>query len=164
MKFKKYTSAGHLYLSGIPLMNQGRRGYGASAMLGGIMAFYGYPVDSHRLGDLTNTESRYFENDPCGSKYADIIRASRRICAGTPFRLHQIGKKGDPSFEDIRDTIDAGNPIIWLVPGEIRMITGFYPDSREIVYRDARSDSFESMTMSWEDFDKLPQQMWVLTR
>ncbi len=162
MKVKHWSSGGHLFLQGVPMVNQGNRGYCASATLARVLQFYGYPVNMHQLADLSQTAAQYSENERGGTSYKNIIAATRRFCAGTPYRMHQIGSRASSRYDDIYTSIDEGLPILWLVPGHMRLIIGVHPSSHEIVYTDSWGSGHEFKTMGWDQFEAYNQQMWVI--
>jgi hypothetical protein len=159
---KKRSPAGHIYISGIPMINQGNKGYCAPATLTRLTKFLGYNVDLHQLADITETKAQYQETDSGGAYASDIISATRRIFSSTPYRLRQIGLQQDDHYEAIRLSIDSDQPIIWMVPGHMRLIIGYHPRTREIVYSDSWGSGHEFKTMDWNDYMKYNEQMWVL--
>ena len=158
MKVRKYTPQGDLFLGGIPFMPGAGRQYGPYAALACAMAYYGYPIDIRKSGISD------FESTSYGTDYKDLMQTSNRFFSGTPLHLFPLGNRKHPSFEDIRDTIDTGNPILFSGPGGMRLITGFHPESHDIVYRDTWGRNAEVKTMSWEDFCGLDAQLWIFAR
>jgi len=164
MKVKKWSSGGHMFLPGIPMIDQGNRGYCASATLARVFQYYGYPVDMHQLADLAETEAQYTANDRRETSYENIIRAARRFCNSTPFSLQQIGNRKADRYYQIHESIERGNPILWLVPGHMRLIIGIHPKTHEIVYSDSWGTGHDFKTMTWDSFENINQQLWVLRR
>ena len=156
MKARNYTSDGFLYLSGIPTVGYGRGEFGPYAPLTNVFAYYGYPA-ANRLGGFTS-----FNNSADRLSYANMLRASRRLCIGTPLHLRPIGYQRHESFDDIRDIIETGHPILLLSPGDLRIVTGYHPNTHEIFYSKGWDQDSGRGTMSWEAFKKHRQQLWIL--
>ncbi|MFP4260671.1 MAG: C39 family peptidase [Opitutales bacterium] len=153
------SDAGHRFVSDIPMVNQGEKGYCAAATLARVLQFYGYSVDQHALADLAQTEAQLVDGQRGGTLRNNIVKAMRRITGSTPFRLKEL-KRADPRA--IQEIIDQGLPIIWFVPGHARLLIGIDPKSREIVFSDTWGLEHAYKVASWNDFEKLNQEMWYL--
>lgn len=154
------SQEGHTFIDGIPMINQGEKGYCAAATLARVLQFYGYAVDQHGLADLAETEAQIAQNDRGGTLRKNMIQAMGRICGSTPFRLRQI-KKERP--EAILPIIEQGIPIIWLIPGHARLLIGLHPENNEIVYSDSWGMEHAYKTQSWDYFVNANREMWILT-
>ncbi len=150
---------GYRYISGIPMITQGDKGYCVSATLARILNYYGQPADMHALARLANTETQLIQAFSGGTDYRDVISAMRRVCATTPFQLRQLR---NARKETVTDVIERGMPIFWLVPGHARLIIGIHPDTSEIVYSDSWGPFHAFKTMTWEDFFNINREMWIL--
>ncbi|MCG8528201.1 MAG: C39 family peptidase [Opitutales bacterium] len=158
LRKKKFTPSGHLYLAEIPFPNRQRR----ESIFARVMAYYGHEVDSHLLNDLIASEALYLESRGEEEQLKNIIDANRRFCAGTPFRLRQIGRHSEDQFADIQNAVENGIPVIWLISGQIRLIIGFHPENHEIVYSGSRDAGNEVKTMTFSEYQKINRQMWIL--
>lgn len=147
----KETDEGHRYVSGVPMISQGDKGYCAAATLARVLNYYGYPVDMHALADLAETERT-------GTSKDNIIRSMRRVCASTPFRMDELDTR---RRNEILEVIESGLPIIWLVPGHMRLLIGVHPDG-DVVYSDSWGPGHEFKTMGWNKFTNLNEAMYVL--
>ena len=157
---KVHTSkGGHRYIQGIPMIDQGKKGYCAAATLARVLQYYGYSVDVHAMADLAKTEGQLSRYDRGGTQRNDIIKTMRRICNSTPFRLSEI-KKERP--ETIREAIEQGIPIIWFVPGHARLLIGIHPETHAIVFSDSWGAEFQYQTASWDNFINWNREMWIL--
>jgi len=143
---------GYAYISGLPMITQGDKGYCAAATLARILKFYGYPVDMHAMADLAETEGQ------TGTRYAAVIASIRRVCSSTPFKIKQLK---NVRRADVLATIETGVPIYWLVPGHARLIIGVHPQGG-IVYSDSWGPGHAFKTMSWGQFKMLNREMWIL--
>lgn len=149
----KTSPQGHRYIGSIPMIDQGEKGYCAAATLARVLQFYGYPVDMHAMADLAETEGRG------GTQRDEIIRAMRRICNSTPFKLRELK---DPEPELLLEKIEAGIPLIWFIPGHARLIIGIHPEKNEIVYSDTWGPEYNFRVGDWVYFVNQHQEIWTL--
>lgn len=141
---------GYRYISGIPMISQGEKGYCAAATLARVINFYGYPVDMHAIAELAKTEGE------TGTSLDNILSAMQRICNSTPFRMHEV--RGNRR-SDILQIIDRGVPLIWLIPGHMRLLIGVNPEGG-IVYSDSWGPGHEFKTMPWSEFVNLNRGLY----
>lgn len=146
------TEDGDRYVSNIPMISQGDKGYCAAATLARVLSYYGYPVDMHAVAKLAETE-RY------GTTRENAIRSMRRVCSSTPFRMKELR---DTDRESIFTVIERGLPIIWLVPGHARLLIGINPDEDTIVFSDSWGPDFAFQTMPYDKFIELNEGMYIL--
>lgn len=150
---------GHRYVKDIPMINQGEKGYCAAATLARVLQFYGYPVDQHAMAELAQTEAQFSQTARGGTLRENILNAMSRICGSTPFRLREVSKEHPDA---ISEHIEVGIPIIWLVPGHMRLLIGLHPETNEIVYSDSWGMEHRYKTASWDYFVNMNEEMWVL--
>ncbi len=156
----KTSEAGNLYIQGIPMIDQGAKGYCAVATLARVLQYYGYAVDVHAMADLAKTEAQFSEYDSGGTFHDDIIQAMRRICNSTPFRLDRIERERPDAIQAV---IEQGIPIIWFVPGHARLLIGLNPETHEIVFSDSYGAEHQYETATWDYFVNVNREMWTLT-
>lgn len=134
---------GARYVAGIPMINQGDKGYCVAATIARVMQYYGFQVDMHQMAYLADTEGS-------GTSYRDMVSAMRRVCNSTPYRFRTIRSRNRAELAEM--SIERGMPLVWLVPGHVRLIIGFNPEKNEIVYSDSWGPGHEFKTMSWGEF------------
>jgi hypothetical protein len=150
----KTSKNGHAYIDSIPMVDQGDKGYCAAATLARVLQYYSYSVDMHAMADLAKTEA------VGGTRTEDIIKAMRRVCNSTPFRLQEL-RNTTPSA--IGSIVRQGVPIIWFVPGHARLLIGIHPEKNEIVFSDSWGLEYQYQVGSWDYFMQNNEQMWVLS-
>lgn len=150
----KTSRNGHDYIDSIPMVDQGDKGYCAAATLARVLQYYGYSVDMHAMADLAKTEA------VGGTRAEDIIKAMRRVCNSTPFRLQEL-RNATPSA--IGSIVRQGVPIIWFVPGHARLLIGIHLEKNEIVFSDSWGSEYQYQVGSWDYFMQNNEQMWVLS-
>ena len=150
----KTSKNGHSYIDSIPMIDQGDKGYCAAATLARVLQYYGYSVDMYSLANLAKTEAMG------GTKEEDIIKAMRRVCNSTPFRLRELRNATPPAIGAI---IQQGIPIIWFVPGHARLLIGIHQETNEIVFSDSWGSNYQYQVGTWDYFIQHNKQMWVLS-
>lgn len=155
----KTSEKGFRYISGIPMIDQGKKGYCAAATLARVLQFYGYPVDMHAMAELAETEAQATHYDRGGTLRENLIRAMRRICNSTPFKLREV-KDTDP--DSLRALTEKGVPMIWFVPGHARLLIGMHPEKNEIVFSDTWGPEYQYQTGDWDYFSNFHREMWTL--
>lgn len=151
---------GDVWIDGVPMVDQGRKGYCAAAVGERILRYYGHDVDEHEFAQQAGCETSG------GTSVAEMIKTVRgigakkhlayeRIVTGAgPFDSRELAVK-DRRFRKflsgVRTQIDKGIPICWgvtlgvfpeagLAPqirgGHMRLIVGYNVKSREIIYSD----------------------------
>jgi hypothetical protein len=148
----KTSADGERYVSGIPMISQGDKGYCVAATLARVLSYYGYPVDMYAVAKLTETE-RF------GTTLDNVTSSIRRVCGSTPFRMKELDRVEAGAIESV---IDKGLPIVWLIPGHCRLIIGINPGDNTIVYSDSWGPEHAYKTMPYRDFLSLNQYMYVL--
>lgn len=213
------AEGGDVFLGGVPMVDQGQKGYCVVASVERVMRYFGTSVDQHELAQIANTRTeggtspaamvdslkkltmrlgvRVKEAVPFDFRdflrmIEDYNRAAKR--AKEPevklggrvvdisacyqqmkpeiFREVRLKKSADfHRFQrEIQDSITEGIPLLWsvqlgVVPepeipqaagGHMRLVIGFNPQSREILYSDSWGLGHEMKRMSAED-------AWVIT-
>lgn len=149
----KTNESGHRYISGISMIDQGDKGYCAAATLARVLKYYGYPIDMHAMADLAETEGK------SGTRRDEIIRAMRRICQSTPFKLKELK---DPTPQKLREYVEQGIPMIWFVPGHARLLIGMHPKHNEIIYSDTWGPEYQYQVGDWDYFSNNNRELWTL--
>ena len=153
------SKKGHVYVDNIPMIDQGKKGYCAAATLARVLQYYGYAVDQHALAELAKTEGQASKYARGGTYKKDIIRAMQRVCSSTPFRLKSIRK---PKPQALLEVIEQGLPIIWFIPGHVRLLTGIHPDKNEIVFSDTWGAEYNHRIGTWDYFCNVNVDLWYL--
>lgn len=149
---------GAVYIGGIPMIDQGQTSYCVPATMARVLNFYGYDINTHSLAMLAGTREQIALAGG-GTTPEDMMRSLRRITDGSPFRLREVKNAG---LSSIHQVIEGGVPIIWLVPGHLRLVIGVHPQEQQIVYSDSWGPGHDFKTLSYQDFSRLNRGMWVL--
>lgn len=152
-----------LYIDGIPMVQQGRKGYCAPATLARILGYFGIETDMHELALLLETD----------------VGGGTRINAAFPSLTHvaqeagltrtdywRLGAETKPTLEAfenaVRFCIDRGWPLIWGVSrtfawdssagqgAHMRLIIGYDAARGEVLYSDSWGASSALKRASWQ--------------
>ncbi len=209
------TPANDVYIDGIPMVDQGAKGYCVPAVVERIMKYYGSDdVTQHTIAQIagtgvtgTNAEEMYSSLKrisnrlgcrlECHYSFIDDIRDFRSfidryngIAKRNKAPLLKIVTRGDvisvsatlknirqDIFEKARlddkrefkkfnkrihDFIDKGIPVIWCVPGPMRMIIGYNDRDSSIVFSDTWGAKYEFQKMKTDKAWTMTQAMYTL--
>lgn len=154
------SAEGDVWIDGVPMVDQGRKGYCAAAVGERILRYYGHDIDEHEFAQQAGSDARG------GTSVAAMIETVRgigvkkrlayeRIVTGLgPFSRKEQAVK-DPRYKKflsgVKTQIDKGIPVCWgvtlgmfpetgLMPqtqgGHMRLIVGYNAKTREILYSD----------------------------
>ena len=206
----KHTPQKDVYIDGIPMVDQGKKGYCVPAVVERILKYYGVEgVTQHTIAQIgesdagrgTNVkemytalkrisnkfgcrlEEHYMFLENLGdfrsflNKYNSIARRNKTsilkpvqrgdtIYVGRTMRLAQPDivrqvrlddKSGYRKFgKKVHDSVDRGIPLIWCVPGHMRLIIGYNDADSSVVFSDTWGVKHEFKKMPVED-------AWVMT-
>jgi len=116
---------GDIIIKGIPMIDQGQKGYCTPATCARILQYYGYDLDEHQIANLMGTKK--------GTNIKNMREGLKMISSGLPF----FAKELKFSFSTIKRYILKGTPLIWGIPRHIRMIIGINENKKQIIYSDS---------------------------
>lgn len=98
---------GDVFISNIPMVDQGSKGYCAVATMERVLIYYGFKnITQHQLADAANT------GNGGGTTLMNLISATRNITKKHDF---DIKRCGDVSIRMIKRYIDKGAPVLWCM-------------------------------------------------
>lgn len=195
------TAEGDVWIEGIPMVDQGEKGYCLPATVARIFAHYGMDgVDMHALASLCDTGasggtylfSMLEALDVIGRRFhvktVELVDKSKRPSLAAIVESYNklARRKGSPEiagfegvpdrdvdkvverfdselleasfpvkkaamkkwFRDIYRHIDAGVPVLWAIPGHMRMIMGYNEKEGIIYYSDTWGAGHEKKKMT----------------
>lgn len=205
----KRNADGDVYIDGIPMVDQGAKGYCVPAVVERVMKYYGADgVTQHTIAQIAGT--RNFGTD-VNEMYNSLKRISNRFgCRLEEHytfirdvrdfrrfidRYNSVARKNkapklkivernnmlivDETMRQLKeeiyrktrmddksaykkfskyvhDFIGKGIPLIWCVPGHMRLIIGYNDRESSVVFSDTWGAKFEFQKMKWDD-------AWTLT-
>ena len=142
---------GKVYIAGIPMVDQGQKGYCAVATVARVFAYYGADaVDQHALAQLCDTMTE-------GGTYVHLIEKALKDMGDQFHFLPQIlcysnSCEGGIPSKQLKDFVELyvnnGAPVIWTIDGHMRMIIGYNKSTNEIYYSDSWGQGHEMKPMS----------------
>ena len=96
---------GDTYIDNIPMVDQGSKGYCATATLERVLRYYGITqVSQHQLADVADT------GVGGGTPVDEMISGTKRLLTKYGLRIYNTG---DLSLGKIKKSIDNGAPLLW---------------------------------------------------
>ena len=205
----KKNTDGDVYIDGIPMVDQGPKGYCVPAVVERVMKYYGSDdVTQHTIAQIagtrdygTNVNEMYSSLKRIANrfgcrlnehytfikdvrdfrrfidKYNGIARKNKAptlkiVERGNMLLVDEtMGKQNEEIYKKTRmddksgykkfnkyihDFIDKGIPVIWCIPGHMRLIIGYNDKDSMIVYSDTWGAKFEFLKMKQD-------QAWAMT-
>jgi hypothetical protein len=184
---------GDVFIKGIPMVDQGPKGYCVVATTQRLFEYYGIPADQHQIAQVAGSDAKR------GTNSMEMIEALNRIDYRfkTRFKIHAMGHEGglvqvdqrkmtvgrefpQNQFEKvIRSSIDDGIPLLWsltlgLFPeeppiamqeggGHMRLIIGYNDTTRRLIFTDSWGAGHELKRMTFEDAYKASTGLFAIT-
>ena len=183
---------GNVYVGGLPMVDQGPKGYCVVASTARLFEYYGIPCDQHQLAQISGADATKGTSTLAISESLGAIdhrfKTRYEIVAALSTRgaLHEVDRdmRLDKRFErgdfdkEIRDHIDDGIPLLWSLElgqfperpaispqasgGHMRMIIGYNDDTDEIVFSDSWGAGHEKKFMKAGDAFQATHGLFVL--
>lgn len=144
---------GDVLIEGIPMIDQGEKGYCAPASCARVMNYYGFGGDEHIMAKIMGTTAY-------GTSLSDIRNSLKAVSSGLPVYAKEI----DFSFSQIDKYIRSGIPVIWSIrhPAHLRLITGVNKKENLIIYSDSWGEIGIEQKMKFEKAKSLTKMLAVL--
>lgn len=187
----KTNPDGSVYIRGIPMVDQGAKGYCVVASAQRLFEYYGIPCDMHQLAQIAGSDpddgtSSLEINKQLGS--IDHLFKTRFECLalrqGNRFvELKDEKYVGDTVPDEdfhkmIRKSIDDGIPLLWSLGvgqfpedpplaeqtsgGHMRMIIGYNDKENKIIFSDSWGAGHEFKTMDADDAREATQGLFSM--
>ncbi len=182
---------GNVFISGIPMVDQGNKGYCVVASAQRLFEYYGIACDMHQLAQLAKSDpnkgtSSLYINKQLGS--IDYLFKTRFSCLAVADRgglveLKEgkyVGKKIQRRSYDkmIEKNINNGIPLLWSMTlgvkpeipkinpqssgGHMRMIIGYNKKDNTIIFSDSWGAGHEFKTMDAGDAYTVTKGLYVM--
>lgn len=188
----KKEANGDVFISNLPMVDQGDKGYCVCASVQRVFEYYGIGADMHQIAQISDADPQRGTNTLLMAKELDKIdyRFKTRldiIGMGRPFTQVEVKKGeyfvGQPIDErkflkEIHSYVDSGLPLLWAlelgkypeVPqlnpqtagGHMRIIIGYNDKTEEIIFSDSWGAQHESKRMKMSDSYKTTEGLFVL--
>ena len=187
----KQSPDGGVYVSGIPMVDQGSKGYCVVASAQRLFEYYGIPCDMHQLAQIANSDpeqgtSSLKINKELGA--IDHLFKTRFECLAirhTKGLVELVDDKyvGDEVDEKdfhkmIHRSVDEGIPLLWSLEvgkfeetpplamqtsgGHMRMIIGYNDGDESIIFSDSWGAGHEYKTMAANDAYRATSGLFIM--
>ncbi|MDB4662241.1 C39 family peptidase, partial [Verrucomicrobiales bacterium] len=187
----KRDNEGNVFVKGVPMVDQGQKGYCVVASAQRLFEYYGIPCDQHQLAQIANADpdrgtSTLTINEELGQ--IDHLFKTRFEALAVGHRnglVELVDNKfvGDEVEERdyhkmIHKYIDEGIPLLWSLGlgeyaeepaispqadgGHMRMIIGYNDKTQRIIFSDSWGAGHEFKTMDAHDSYKATHGLFLL--
>ena len=147
---------GKVYIAGVPMVDQGQKGYCVVATIARIFAYYGADaVDQHALAQLCNTDPE------CGTYQNALVSYLSETGRRFGFTSMSLSIAQSDFMNLVKYYINSGVPLCWSIPGHMRMIIGYNTSTHEIYYTDSWGQGHEMKPMSIKKAAELTDGLYV---
>jgi len=188
----KKDDKGNVYVSGLPMVDQGRKGYCVVASAQRLFEYYGIPCDQHQLAQIAGSDPER------GTSVISINEELGKIdhCFKTRFEALAVKYRDGSFYEMKKDNrpgrkvsrrdfhkrihtyIDKGIPLLWALElgrfqeepsislqtggNHMRMIIGYNDKTNRIIFSDSWGAGHEFKTMDADDVYMATHGLFVL--
>ncbi len=181
--------SGDIYIKGIPMVDQGPKGYCVVATCQRLLEYYGIPCDQHQIAQVAGSDAQEGTNTlaMAGSLEKIDYRFKTRfkllmalMTDGTLRESPGSSPSGQRDFEThVSGYVDDGIPLLWSLNlgefpeeppiakqasgGHMRMIIGYNTAKRLLVFSDTWGAGHEIKYMKMDDAFKATKGLFVMT-
>lgn len=94
---KKDAPTGDVVITGVPMVDQGQKGYCVVATTERVMRYYGAQVDANELAQIANSDA------DGGTSYHAMFSALKKVSTRLKVRIRQITESNVRTIQDLRD-------------------------------------------------------------
>lgn len=147
---------GKVYIAGVPMVDQGQKGYCVVATIARIFAYYGADaVDQHALAQLCDTDPE------CGTYQNALVSYLSETGRRFGFTSMSLSIAQSDFMNLVKYYINSGVPLCWSIPNHMRMIIGYNTSTHEIYYTDSWGQGHEMKPMSIKKAAELTDGLYV---
>ena len=137
----------------IPMENQGDLPLCLPASMARILRYFGRQVNQFTVAQVGGVGMR-------GTDWIALRQIIDTSCER--FGLKVRARKQDEHLGAfIKQNIDNGLPILWLIPGHARIINGYNPQTKSVLYTDSWGAGFEVQSMPYAEAERITQFAFV---
>ena len=182
-------NSGDTYIKGIPMVDQGPKGYCLVASCQRLLEYYGIPCDQHQIAQITGSDAERGVTTLAMSQSLEKIdyrfktRFKRLMALAADGTLRE-DLRSKPSeqrdFEKhVAKYVDDGIPLLWSLTlgefpeeppnskqangGHMRMIIGYNSNARKIIFSDTWGAGHEIKYMKTDDAFQATTGLFVMT-
>jgi hypothetical protein len=178
--------SGEVLLSGVPMVDQGQKGYCVAATCQRVFNYLGIRCDQHELASLLETDAE--KGTSLGTMYESLSKVDSKfntrfkaVKANKPFMrmtYDELDKFKKPDiFKVVKQQIDAGMPLLWALDlgaappdpglpqqggGHMRLIIGYNDKTKQLIFTDSWGAGHEKKLMSVIAADRATDAIFVM--
>ena len=183
---------GYVFIKGIPMVDQGNKGYCVVASAQRLFEYYGIACDMHQLAQLAKSDpnkgtNSLYINEQLGR--IDYLFKTRFVCLAVSHESSLVELKDDKyvgkeiprrSYDKfITKNIEDGIPLLWAMElgikpeepetnlqasgGHMRMIHGYNKKKKQIIFTDSWGAGHEFKTMDADDAFEVTRGLYIMT-
>ena len=107
------------------------------------MRYFGRQVNQFTVAQVGGVGMR-------GTNWPQMITIIDTLCDKLNFKLRKLDRKQNLGAF-VKDSIDKGLPVLWLIPGHARIINGYDARTQSILYTDSWGEGFEVRSMPYAE-------------
>ena len=187
----KKNDNGDVYVDGVPMVDQGQKGYCVVAAVQRLFEYYGIPCDQHQLAQIAGADpergtSPLVVNEELGkidhrfNTRFDVLAVASQQGLVKLVKDKYVGDKVEERDIQklIRRYIESGIPLLWSLTlgkypeeppislqgtgGHMRMIIGYNDQTNRIIFSDSWGAGHEFKTMDAKDAFQATEGLYVL--
>lgn len=144
---------GTQWIPGVPMVDQGTKGYCVVASCQRVFEYYRIPIDQHQIAPLFGTDAED------GTNTRDMEKSLAKVAGKFHTKFTRLWFKGTRSSEFaqvVRSNIDEGVPLLWCWEVEkegahMSLIIGYNAGADTLVYTDSWGRGHERKTITFGD-------------
>ena len=131
----------------LPMENQGELPFCLPASMARILRYFGRQVNQFAVAKVGGVDMR-------GTNWPQLVHIVKTVCDKMNLKYRQLDRNENLGAF-VKEHIDNGLPILWLIPGHARIINGYNLRERTILYTDSWGEGFEVRSMPYAEAEKL---------
>ena len=179
---------GDVYIKGIPMVDQGPKGYCVVASCQRLLEYYGIPCDQHQIAQIAEADARSGTSTLAMSAALEKVdfrfktRFTMLFALMTNGKLYEMRRQEPSEFKDfekkIVEYVDEGIPLLWSLElgkfeeepaisqqangGHMRMVIGYNAGNGKLIFSDSWGAGHEVKYMDMRDAYKATHGLFVM--
>lgn len=137
----------------IPMENQGDLPFCFPASMARILRYYGRQVNQFAVATAGGVDMR-------GTNWPKMVKMIEKCCSKFGMFVRPL-KENESLGAFIKESIDNGQPVLWLIHDHARIINGYNVKTGSIYYTDSWGEGFERETMPYQEASKITEFAFV---
>jgi len=183
---QRNATTGEVMISGVPMVDQGQKGYCVAASTQRVFNFMGIACDQHELAEVMGTTASggtslaemYAALSKLDSRYGARFRAVKANRPFTRMTVKDFERFQKPDLmKVVKEYIDEGKPLLWALDlgrapadpglpqqggGHMRLIIGYNEKNQEIIFTDSWGAGHEKKHMTARAADTCTDALFVM--